>query len=141
MILSSVANYNSPIRQFELAIRSCVSPLSGSLIGIDPQKGTITIPDTNDEGWLPVSVPGDVKCLSAEHGKFLILIMIHRQGNCTYNIKRVWYVLQLMSGRVFKKPVLVFEGMMYRRYLVEQYKAWSCKEWHFILINSMSLIF
>ena len=90
-----------------------LSPLEWKLIGIDPQKGTITIPDTNDEGWLPVSVPGDVNASLLEHGK-IPDPHYDTQARQLYFItsKEWWYVLQFdVPAESSKKPFLVFEGI------------------------------
>ncbi len=90
-----------------------LSSLEWKLIGTDPQKGMITIPDINDKGWLPISVPGDVNASLLEHGK-IPDPHYDTQARQLYFItsKEWWYVLRFDAPiESSNKPVLVFEGI------------------------------
>lgn len=82
-------------------------------IGLDPQSEPVIKPDIKKEGWLSISVPGDVNASLVEHGK-VPDPHFDTQAKQLYltTSKEWWYVLQFdVSDDNLIKSQLIFEGI------------------------------
>lgn len=82
-------------------------------IGIEPQQENIKLPDSNEEEWMPVKVPGDVNAALLNLGK-ISDPHYDTQAREAYWVtsKDWWYAVKFdTDADISKKSVLVLEGV------------------------------